>query len=159
MAHPDDEDDPLISESTVELYERARREAKLPAKPEAQAVGALNEMIAALRRAGVLWAKAAEAARHVDARERIEGEADAMAAEVESLCAAVRELGGIPPDRADGREALPFSARDLDYSSDDEAIQNGLDANRAHLAETRRRLAERPGLPGQARAALAKKDS
>ncbi len=152
MTH--DEDDPLFDESTVELFERARRESRLPAKPDAEAVGALNEMIAALQSAGPLWARAAGAARDSELRDRVEAEADAMTRELATLSEAVRAFGGAPPAASDSGEQLPFSERDLDYAGDDEAICAGLDENRAHLAEVRRRLAERPGLPEEARAAL-----
>jgi len=157
VGHPDDDEGPLFSESTVELYERARREAHLPAKPSAEAVGALNELITALRSAGALWARAADAARDPDLRDRIEAEAGAMTAEVTRLGAAVRAFGGSPPDESASLESLPFSARDLDYAGDDASIEQGLETNRAHMAETRRRLAERPGLPDEARAAIAGK--
>ncbi len=148
----DSDDTPLVDESTVELYRRVRREARLPARPDAEAVGALNELIAALRDANRLWLRAAEAAS-IEAGEAIEREAAAMSAEAKALCVAVRNFGGAPPTDTTPSEPLPFSGRDLDYASDDAAIEAGLRANHEKLRESRRRLAER-NLPEEARALI-----
>ena len=144
MGKPDDdEDDPLITESIVEAFRRARREARLPATPEAEAVGALNELIGVLESARELWERAAQAAGASELGDRLQAEADGMETEVASLSTAVRDFGGAPPTNP-AREALPFSARDLDYAGDDVAIEAGLATNRSHLVEARRRLAARP---------------
>ena len=73
-----------------------------------------------------------------------------MSAEAKALCIAVRNFGGVPPTNTTPSEPLPFSGRDLDYASDDAAIEEGLRANHEKLRERRRRLAER-NLPDEAR--------
>ena len=156
MANPDDDDGPLVDESTVELYQRVRREARLPAKPDAEAVGALSELITSLRDARRLWTLAEETATSSETRDRLQEQAAAMLAEAEELCRVVRDFGGLPPRKDAVGERLPFSARDLDYAGDDAAIEAGLDGNREHLRMTRQRLAERDQLTDDVRRLIAR---
>ncbi len=58
-------DPPLINESTVEAFERARRESKAPASANAVSVGTLNQLIATLRGAAAVW-RAAQGAADAD---------------------------------------------------------------------------------------------
>lgn len=147
MTTPKDRD-PLITESTVEAFERVRRERRQPARDDAVSVGALNGLIAMLRGARVVWHQAEEAIREEPARAHLAEEAAAFARQIDALASAVRTLGGSPPEADEGeQDELPFGSRDLAYATDDEAVLAGITSDRERLRQARNTAAAGAPLP------------
>jgi hypothetical protein len=135
---PEDPDRPLMTESTVELYERARDERGKPASPESQEVGDLNQLIALLRAAATSWRNLANRARDPAMKRAVEDEAAEFDELVATACDRVRELGGAPPRVGDPDE-LPASPRDIAYAPDDGALMAWLAINRDKIGKLRER--------------------
>lgn len=147
MTNPRDHE-PLITESTVEAFERARRESRAPARADAVSVGALNGLIALLRSAHDVWHQAAAALGDEAVRTHAIDEAAALERQREAFERAVRTLGGSPPEAGEGDpEALPFGSRELGYARDDEAIATGLAADRERMRQARNTAAAGAPLP------------
>ncbi|HUH01677.1 MAG TPA: hypothetical protein VML75_06755 [Kofleriaceae bacterium] len=147
MTTPKDRD-PLITESTVEAFERVRRERRAPASDDAVSVGALNGLIAMLRGARVVWHAAEEAVREEPARTQLAEEAVTLARQIDALSSAVRSLGGSPPEADEGeQDALPFGSRELGYATDDEAVLAGIASDRERLRQARNTTAAGAPLP------------
>lgn len=125
---------PLITESQVELYERVRKEQREPASSESREVGALNDLVAAVRAA----ASGCRAAAARASGETLSRELEEQGNDYDSLVARasrrVRLLGGAPPEQGDP-EQLPRHPRDVEYAADDGSLHDWLEATRDYIAE------------------------